>query len=84
MSTLPEVKPAAYPAFLDKENSQALAAVKVLRGLTGATILGADLDVEDLFPQLQVRLADGSRVVVTISSDPEGNGPGFAFVEEVR
>ena len=33
------------------------------------------------WPQFLLRLESGEEVWLTLSRDPEGNGPGFAFIE---
>jgi hypothetical protein len=52
--------------------------------LNGATIVGFVGTTEDEFggrgfPQFMVKLANGEKVVIEISQDPEGNGGGFMF-----
>lgn len=44
--------------------------------LNGAHIESTTID-EDGWPVLRVRLANGDRLDVGVSRDPEGNGPGF-------
>ena len=56
--------------------------------LRGATILhyvplleDGDGPMAEEWPQFLLRLESGEEVWLTISRDPEGNGPGFAFIE---
>lgn len=55
--------------------------------LDGATILTTDYEVDEdfgeLWPTLHVVAKDGTKFVVHVSTDPEGNGPGHLFIEEV-
>ena len=40
---------------------------------------------DEIWPTLVLSSEDGKRTVkVTVSQDPEGNGPGYLFVEEVK
>tara|TARA_Y100000593_G_scaffold7856_1_gene14575 strand:+ start:262 stop:510 length:249 start_codon:yes stop_codon:yes gene_type:complete len=55
--------------------------------LRGATVLHyvplleeGDYGTEE-WPQFLLRLESGEEVWLTLSSDEEGNGPGFAFIE---
>lgn len=41
-----------------------------------------DDDMGGAFPILHIRHPDGSDLRLVLSSDEEGNGPGFAFIEE--
>ena len=36
----------------------------------------------EFFPVLHIRKPNGDRLKLTLSSDEEGNGAGFAFIEE--
>lgn len=53
--------------------------------LVGATIVSAGVVAEDDFgsvnfwPTIAVKLANGMDIVLEVSQDPEGNGPGFLF-----
>ena len=51
--------------------------------LRGATILHYVPLLEDgeEWPQFFLRLESGEEVWLTLSRDPEANGPGFAFIE---
>ena len=53
------------------------------RHLRGATILHYVPLLEDgeEWPEFLLRLESGEEVWRTLSCDPEGNGPGFAFIE---
>lgn len=42
-----------------------------------------DSDFVDPWPTLFLTLPNGEVLKVEISRDPEGNGPGFAFIEEI-
>lgn len=52
--------------------------------LDGATInyfagMHHDELIDKSFPQFRVTLTDGTQVLLEVSSDEEGNGPGFLF-----
>lgn len=55
--------------------------------LVGATIVAIegvpsdDSQFVEVWPVLVVRKADGTMTDVVVSCDPEGNGPGFLFIE---
>lgn len=34
------------------------------------------------FPVFKANLRGGQKIIITLSQDPEGNGPGFLFLEE--
>lgn len=60
-----------------------------LEPLVGGSITAIGAIVEDDFgfPEvwqvLRVKLADGKVVDLVVSRDPEGNGPGHLFIEEI-
>lgn len=60
-----------------------------LAPLVGGTIIAYGAVVEDdlgwpeVWPVLRVKLKNGKTVELVVSQDPEGNGPGHLFVEEV-
>lgn len=55
-----------------------------LRGATIEEVGQAEGDYPtESWPVLIVRMADGTRRQVEVSRDPEGNGPGHLFIEEV-
>lgn len=56
------------------------------RQLVGCKVIGFEMqdDGDDMWPALIMRTDDGEEVAVVLSRDPEGNGPGFAFIEPVE
>ena len=55
---------------------------KYLAPLVGGTITAVEGFVEDecdIWPRIHVTLASGEEVVIEVSQDEEGNGPGFPF-----
>ena len=34
------------------------------------------------FPTFSAVLSDGTKIILSLSRDPEGNGPGFLFIQE--
>ena len=53
--------------------------------LVGSTITAANVTAEDDFgrvifwPTIHIVTPDGQKLVIEVSQDPEGNGPGFLF-----
>tara|TARA_R100001129_G_C5239047_1_gene224946 strand:+ start:561 stop:770 length:210 start_codon:yes stop_codon:yes gene_type:complete len=56
------------------------------RQLVGCKVTGFQMqdDGDDMWPTLMMRTDDGEGIAVVLSRDPEGNGPGFAFIEPVE
>ena len=55
--------------------------------LVGFTIVGVSFEEDiyaegEFFPVLHIEKSNGDRLKLTLSSDEEGNGAGFAFIEE--
>lgn len=62
---------------------------KHYRQLQGLVVTGFEIErdeeFDEIWPTLVLSSEDGKRTVkVTVSQDPEGNGPGYLFVEEVK
>lgn len=51
--------------------------------ITDFTMSEAD-DYGDEWPTFTMTLKNGAVVTFTLSADPEGNGAGFAFIEEAK
>ena len=56
--------------------------------LVGCKVIGFEMQDgghdEDMWPALIMRTDGGEEIAVVLSRDPEGNGPGFAFIEPVE
>ncbi len=54
--------------------------------LVGCKVLGFEMqdDGDEMWPALIMRTDDGEEVAFVLSCDPEGNRPGFVFIEPVE
>lgn len=72
-------------AIRDKEIAYITEEISKLKGATVVAVAAVadDESYGEVWPILQLRTPTGEILQVEVSADPEGNGPGFLFIDPI-